>query len=441
MDQLELFIVKARTARPEYIPLSPLDIYLGHFVTGGVHFFTKLPDIDRMKRALASALDRYPSFGASMVREASTIGLDCGEVGAEFSVYRSDANCPDFRSTHSLITEALLPENAHSSYAFNSGVPVARFRLILFRDRGCALLIQHVHSQADAATVMHFLENWSLIYRGLAQTAARSYTRANIFDLTAPPGLLPSSKLNIIQRPARMPASEGEKIRDGGSIRVDIAQSALESYFCSCRLKSSISLSSSEVLHALVWKCFALTQTGADEQHNKLYTLFDLRGIKPLGIPSTYEGSAVLGRWAEASYAALRNMEVTELALSFQRQVKPFTAADASQDVSFLAHEYASGNIDENGNYTNFIIGAWVHCRDERGLIVNDLRRLATADILFEDRPARIETLVSHEINMVSIYQNDDGTITIHYAGEVFTLENFSTNIRKLINISYQNNH
>jgi hypothetical protein len=158
--------------------------------------------------------------------------------------------------------------------------------------------------------------------------------------------------------------------------------------------------------------------------------LFDLRGIKPLGIPPDYDGSAVLGRCAEMSFTELCSSTVPDLALAFQQQIKPFTAEDARRDISYLAREYHDGQLDEEGNYANFVIGAWLDCRDAGGLIVNDLRRLSTADICFEEPPARMETLVSLDINMVSIYQNDDGTITLHYVGERSTLLRFASHLK-----------
>jgi len=437
MDQLELSIVKAWEPRNEYIPLSPLDIYLGHYATGGVHFFTEVPDTERMKQALAVALGRHPSFGACMVRESNNIALYCGEPGTKFSVYRSAANCPDFWSSHSLIEPELLAETNSASYTFNCGEPISHFRLVIFKDRGCALVIQHVHSQADGAAVIHFLQTWSKAYRGQLLAPHTAYSRAQILRLATASGLKPSAKLNIVSMdrdtPVRDSRRDSGEPRDGGAIRIDVAQATLDAALRNCRLASRARLTVSDMLHALIWKCFGLSQNCAAEQSNQLYTLFDLRGIKALGIPQDYEGSAVLGRFAAATYGDIRALELPLLAALFRQQVKPLTAAEACEDISYLASEYASGRINENGNYSNFVIGAWRDCRDERGLVVNDLCTLANADIAFEDRSARIETLVSNEVNMVSIYRNDDGTITFHYVGERSTLPIFAHHLKLLL--------
>jgi hypothetical protein len=434
MDQLQRLIVKARSAIPTYIPLTPLDIYLGHYITGGVYFFLQSPDVTRMKTALSFALDRHPTFGACMVREAGSIGLNCGLTGAELSIHRSDSDCPDFRSQESLITDALLGNDTHSDYtakgySFNSGWPVAYFRLVLFNNDCCALLLHHVHSQADGSAAIQFLQNWSRAYRGQTLSLPSGYSRMQIAELATLPGLAPSSRLSILQR-TTLQAQDSETPRNGGSIRIDLPSAAIEHFVNECRRHCRLSLSSSDVLHALVWYCFASTQSHSSQQRIRLYTLFDLRGIKPLGIPADYDGSAVLGRCAEMSYTELLGSTISNLALTIQQQIKPFTAEDAQRDISYLAREYNDGHIDEGGNYANFVIGAWLDCRDAGGLIVNDLRRLGTADICFEGRPARMETLVSHDINMVSIYQNDDGTITLHYVGERSTLPDFCNELR-----------
>lgn len=435
MDQLQRLIVKARSAESSYVPLTPLDIYLGHYITGGVYFFLRSPNIARMQTALISALDRHPTFGACMVREAGSIGLSCGPTGAELSIQHSATDCPDLRSTESLITDALLESGNHSgykprNYSFNSDWPVAYFRLVLFNNDRCALLLHHVHSQADGTAAIQFLQNWSRAYRGEPLSPPGSYSRTKIAGLATLPGLAPSSRLNILRRPA-MQSQEILGPRDGGSIRIDIPSAAVEHFINECRRNCRLSLSSSDVLHALAWQCFVSVHSYPHEDNRvRLYTLFDLRGIKPLGIPADYDGSAVLGRCAEMSAAELRSSTIHNLALAFQQQIKPFTAEDACLDISYLAREYQEGYIDEDGNYENFVIGAWQDCRDAGGLIVNDLRRLGTADICFEERPARMETLVSEDINMVSIYQNDDGTITLHYVGERNTLSGFTSHLR-----------
>jgi hypothetical protein len=445
MDQLQRLIVKGQSAACSYVPLTPLDIYLGHYITGGVYFFLRSPDIARMKSALSAALDRHPTFGACMVREAGSIGLNCGSIGAELSIQRA-TDCPNLKSAESLITAALLQDknpsdNTAKNYSFNSGWPVAYFRLVLFNNGCCALLVHHVHSQADGSAAIQFLQNWSRAYRGETLSPASGYSRMQIAGLATLPGLAPSSRLNILRR-TELRNQDTARPRDGGSIRIDIASAAIEHFVNECRRRCRLSLSSSDVLHALAWYCFASTHGDThddihEETHGdrriRLYTLFDLRGIKPLGIPADYDGSAVLGRCAEMGAIELRSSTIPQLAQAFQQQIKPFTAEDAYQDISYLAREYQDGHLDDDGNYANFVIGAWLHCRDAGGLIVNDLRRLGTADICFEEHPARMETMVSPDINMVSIYQNDDGTITLHYVGDRSTLPGFAQQLQAIM--------
>jgi hypothetical protein len=446
-SKLEQLIVQAASAPSTYVPLTALDIYLGHYIIGGVYFFLGRPDLERMKSSLAAALDRHPSFGACMVREADNIGLYCGSAGAALSIHHSDADCPDLSSTESLVTDALFaigqrpddsssdydgPDYPMTSYSFNSGLPVARIRLVLFKNNRYALVVQHVHSQADGSAATQFLQNWSRAYRGEVLPQSSGYTRMRIAGLATLPGLAPSDQLSILPGTASEFQATGPA-RDGSAIRTDLSCAAVEHFVNECRRACRLSLSSSEVLHALVWKCFALSQTSADVPWVRLYTLFDLRSIKPLGIPQDYDGSAVLGRCAKMEHAALRASTIPLLALAFQRQIKPFTADDAHTDISYLARQYRDGHIDKDGNYVNFVIGAWLHCRDSGGLIVNDLRRLGSADIPFEEGPARMETMVNTDINIVSIYQNDDGTITVHYVGERRTLAGFAERLKAIV--------
>jgi hypothetical protein len=164
-DQLK----QAAPAALSYLPLTRQNFNNEPCVTASVYFFLRSPDITRMKSALTAALDRHPPPGVGMVREASTVGPYCGSSSAEFSVHYSDEKCPDFKSTQSLFTGEWLQTRAvsnHSpldcqtaSYRPNSDWPMPHFRLILFRDRSCALLLHHVNSQVDVSAAMLFLQN------------------------------------------------------------------------------------------------------------------------------------------------------------------------------------------------------------------------------------------------------------------------------------------
>jgi len=529
MELLERMLVRARTdansraSLPLKISLSPLDLYMGHFITGGVHFFLRPPSIERLADALATAIRLHSSFDACLMREDNLLALYCGNTGVYLSVYRSEKECPDFRSGASLFTDIIptdngfpwmlssgsyspsylhsadlsnrayqeelpylrvaepsarysssnvhklsdLPEQllsekliaepgAHENnptiiYTLNSGAPVADFRLVLFKDRGCALVFRHVHSLGDGASTFHFLQNWSRIYRGEKVSPPSVFNRADIFRVGSGDGVAPSKKLNIVQiadlnvsgieaipddkTRSNEPISGNTVVERRGAIRIDIAESTLAYFVSGCQMQASHRLSSSEILHALVWQCFALAQPCDDQLPTRIHTLFNLRNLEGLGIPDGYEGSAVLGRSATATYAELRCMGIHELASMFKRHTKPLAVADIQRDIGYLAREYADGHIDLGGHYTRFVIEAWLDCKGERGLIVNDLRTLTNIDLRFEDSPARMEIMVGTEINMVSIYPNDDGTITVHYVGEQATLPSFANHLLCILGV------
>jgi transferase family protein len=434
-ELLERHLVSGHRTSNDVIPLTAFDIFMGHYMAGGVRFFSDAPNFHRMKGALSFALDRYPSYAGRLIRDGDKILLLNNNHGAELSLYSSEEHLPNLHSKNSLVgNDSIFNENLFKMYSFGSDEPISKFRLILFRDRGAALIAEDVHSQADGSTFTQFLQCWGAIYNnddsGLPPIS--DYSRKQIFDLATEPGEQPSTKLKILSLPTQPPAIDPDPVHRS-AIRVEVKSSALDNLINRHRNHSSEKFSSSDLIHALAWQSFALANSGSDTETTKLYTLFDLRGVRELGIPLNYEGNAIVGRGASASRGDIRHLSIDKVATLFRRQIKPLTETEARQDISYLTREYLSGNIDAQGHYRNFVIEAWLDCVKNRGLVVNDIRFLTNANIVFESPVIRYETLTGNQMNIVSVYSNCDETTTFHYVGETGTLNTFSEALNNLI--------
>lgn len=436
MDLLEHSIVKGTIDRPALTPLSVLDLLTGHVNTGGMYFFRRTPDIPKLKSSLAKTLDSHRHFGGSLVQNDGKFYLCSDNTGVFFSVVQSESRCPEFHAPHSIADRRnLLDADISCQELINTGVPLNSFKLILFRDGSSALGISTTHSVADGASVSNFMRCWSMLYCGLTPPAVKLHSRDIIDNLALGDGYKPSAKLTIVPP---LNFDVGKKIVERkpscGAVDVYIPASALTQAVQRCRSSGASTLSSSDVIHAMAWQAFARSTSFCGMETAKLFTIFDIRRVEELGIPSNYDGNALLERSAKAPFSDIRNMDLQEVATTYRDQVKPLSPMHIRQDIAFLKREYEHGNVHPQwGKFTNFARACVVDCLDGTGVYVNDMRHLEANKTAFEDETVWYETVVNLGFNTIFIYQKDHDKLHFRYTGSNATLDAFEHHLHEIV--------
>ncbi|WP_101757257.1 acyltransferase [Oceanicoccus sp. KOV_DT_Chl] len=436
MDVVDKSVIKSGQGKGELIELSPLDVLTGHFSVRGVYVFKEPPNILRLKTMLAQSLTLYPEYSASMLREGNRFFLKLDDRGVGFSVYRSPQRWCDtphllpVTEDSPLIDNQLMPQDV-----FAGNEPLNAFRITLFDDGYWTLAVRNIHSQADGSAYCDFLQTWSALYCEKTPRAAVDFPRAFISSLAKGTGYKPSHKFRVF--PA-LNFDLAERVyfqkQQQGYSQVSIAQTALKNLAQDCCTRVGTTLTTSDVMHALGWKAFALTSGKSNKEFCTLYTVFDLRHVQGLAIPRHYRGNAVIERHATMSFGELRTRDIDDIALFFRENTKPLNRAEIEADIAYLQREYDGGFVDdEYGRFSHFIRASVVDCLDGTGLFVNDMRFLKTPTIVFEGKPLWFETVIALGFNFMGIYRDNNDTLVIRYVGDKPTVLPFSTAITELL--------
>lgn len=436
MDLLEHSVVKGSIDQPTMTPLSVLDLLTGHSNTGGMYFFRHTPDVEKLKSTLARTLDVHRHFGGSLLQEGGKFYLRSDNTGVGFSVVRSDAKCPEFHAPDSIAERrSLLDADISCHDLINTGAPLNSFKLIQFRDGCSALGISTTHSVADGAAVSNFMRCWSMLYRGQVPAPLAQHSRDIIDKLALGEGYKPSAKLTIIPP---LNFDIGKKILERktscGAIDVYVPVDSLAQAVQHCKLSGGAALTSSDVIHAIAWQAFARSTGFCGAETAKMFTIFDIRRVRELGIPQNYDGNALLERSAKASFSDIRNMDLQDVAATYHEQVKPLLPLHIRQDIAFLKREYEHGNVHPQwGKFTNFARACVVDCLDGTGVYVNDMRHLEANRTAFEDETVWYETVVNLGFNTIFVYQKDSDKVHFRYTGSNATLEAFADHLQEII--------
>lgn len=431
----EYSIVQGRVATGERIRLSVLDLLIGHLNMAGVYFFQRVPDLPKLKCALAEALDIFPSFGGSIIRHNDGFHLYQNNVGIGFTLVHSADRSTDAQYAGPIMQgNPLIDDGLPFEYEVDSGLPIVSLRLTVFADQRCALTLRFIHSLTDGAGMSRFLQAWSALYRGLEPPAPGHHRRDVITRLAAGNGAEPSKKFDL--RPTSdWPLTDRIEVdpADFGIRYVDIDKQLLDTAIKHCRANTSLTLSSSDVIHALAWQAFARSVEIDPNQTSRLHTIFDIRAVADLHIPASFEGNALFERGATIAFGALRKLPLQEIAELFHRQVKPLDADDIRQDIAFLERELAEGHIEpKSGRFSRFLRASMVDCMAPSALFINDMRLLKSAEIAFEDCTHRYETAISLGRNFVFVYSRG-GNITFLYTGHKSTTQRFADELLGLV--------
>jgi hypothetical protein len=428
MELLENSIIKGGICKNDAIQLTVLDILTRHINTSGVFFFKKSPNLERLKQSLSKALDTRPNFGASMVREGDQFFLYRNNKGVNFSVYNANEMSPNFDVLEP-ITEGspLLEPDAPPTNIFDSGKPLTSFRLTLFADDCCALAFQYIHSLADGSAFSDFIHCWSMLYNNKIPAHSCTYSRSDIAKLAVTAGHRSAAKLNIVPRPnfdVTKKLSENKKTF--GAVRIEIPNVVMHSIVTQCKENSDLPITSSDVIHALVWQAFTHSNNIGRSELSKIYTIFDIRKVGGLDIPHNYEGNAMSERGAKAVSERIKKLKLHELAALYHKQVKPVTETEIRNEISYLSRKFLHGNFKESGYFSNFLRSSFVDCLEGTGIYVNDMRFLKTTDVIFEDQTIWCDFVTYLGLTFVAVYQANNYTISFRYFGHRDTLPKFS---------------
>lgn len=435
MDTLLSVNVKGKITRNSLTALSVLDILTGHVSTGGAYFFRSTPDIERLVLSLSRTLDIYPNFGGSLVSKENDLFICQDNTGVDFCVVRATTICPDLHDSMAIASRRELLDADITCRAINSGTPLTGFKLIIFSDGSSVLAVSSIHSVGDGATVSEFMKLWSMLYRNEQPLKFEHVPRKIINDLAIGDGYKPSTKFAIIP-PLNFDVGKkiAERKEQCGAIHVDIPVMAIRAVTIACQKHSPIPLSSSDVIHAIAWKAFALSTSFSAIETSKLYTVFDLRRVKELHIPAAYEGNALIERSAKMKFGDLRYRELDEIALNYCHQTKPLTPLEIGQDIAFLKREYQNGNVHQKlGKYTNFARSCIIDCLDGTGVYINDMRRLDAGKTTFSDQTFWYETVINVGFNTIFVYQPNDDHVSFRYTGSSSTLSGFADHLKDIV--------
>lgn len=426
MEVLEKTILYGENCPDDFVELTGLDILTGHLSVHGLYYFTVTPDLGRLKRSLAAALSRYPAFAGGLLQQGTRLFVSRNNIGVRFSVF----HCTDPLTEHSTARLSLADcpwaDTDYHGSLLTGTVPLTSFRITLFPDSHWALVIRNVHSVGDGAALAHLLRCWANLYRTGLPIPGGTHTRRNVAALGIRGGhkpsdqfaVMPSANFNLGRRLQR-----NRKVYQ--STLVHLPPVELEALIQFCKRQTAGLLTSSDVLHALLWKTFALACEFPGGESSQLYSAFDLRRVRGLSIPASYIGNAVLERRARLAFTQLRAGSITDIARHFHRSTKPVDEQDIRRDIAFLQREYEAGHINSEGCFAHFIRSSMVDCLLGTGLFINDLRFIPSSALTFEDRTCWFEAIPALGFNAAFIYLRGDQRISIRIIGHRDWLQPF----------------
>jgi len=420
--------LSTRAALPPPEQLSVLDILTGHYCFSGVYYLRKKPNVELIKASLQSALDQNPAVSSSLKRGGNSFWLNCENVGVSFTVVYSDADSAPSPDSAAITegSELIDPEPQLSDVLYHAQ-PLHYFRLTLFKQAGATLGVKHVHSFADGRCMAKFMEQWAAIYNGTSiWTENSSVSRADITALGSQLCKYPSTRFSHAPADFDVLSALKKQAPLFGSVRKSLPKEYLTILLERCRHQSDINVSSSDVIHALLWKAFAQCSDHRDDESCSIFSIFDLRGASNLNIPVDFFGNAVIERYAELPFSQVRREPIYRLAEIYRTAIKPILENEIRQDIGYLNEELKNGHIDSSsGTFSHFSRRSLRACTEGTGIYLNDMRFLGTNNIEFDGEPAVYDLRVHMGYHHAAVHALDDSHIAIRYTGLSKTLSHF----------------
>jgi hypothetical protein len=435
-------VVRATDQRkPRPIEFSPLDHFvMGHHTHGPIFGFETCIDPNRFKNSLATALSYNPEMGVSIAITDGGRHVMQTESGVQLTLQKVDGPMPPCQRIGTLPLEeyplAHGPITAHD--LIDQQLPLLGFRITQFADGRSTLGVRTTHSHIDGTSLIQFLSNLGEIYNG-GQPRHAINGRNNIAGLGHGSGAKPSEALHLL--PTSEYITEPEETHDTARFahtQIIFEQELFDGYAAQIK-EEKTGLTTSDIICALAWKAWALSASVNAHSTLRLYSIFNLRQVKALGLPPNYQGNAVIDRRAELGRALLQSRSVADIADFYRRQVKPMKVHEIAQDIAYLARLHRQGAYSKDGAYNGFLRSYVRDMATKQGLNVNDLRFLPLHKIKFDSEALWYESGQDFPgiQGYLEVSQRYNGNVVFHYHSLAEEAEHFEWELRKLVSAVY----
>lgn len=416
------------------LPLTVLDLISSHVNWVWLFYFRKAPHIDKLLDSLGMLLERRPIMGAALRGEGSTLWLEEAGSGVRFTAFASEQLPPEAEDRPALFPDSeLLPPEIHVASVMDGTQAPTSVQLTVFRDGSAVLAVRNVHT-FDGVTAFSLLREWSALYQGLEPPRHLAPGREVIARLAEGHGRKPGAGFYILP-PANF--SMGRTVSAAkhgyGATQVRLPAAAVRDAVATCKRAVGFSCSSSDILHAMLWKAFAMSTTADPGEIGRVYPTFNLRGVASLNIPEQFDGNAVIERNAKSRLSDLREMTLPEIVAAYCRQIKPITRFDIGRDIAFLMRECEAGHLDyRKVRFNNFLRGSLLDCIDGTGMFINNLTAIRASELVFETPGVAFEAMSVLGFAMVFVWCANNGDFLFRYVGRRETLAAFAEGLEAL---------
>uniref|UniRef100_A0ACD5Z0Z5 Uncharacterized protein n=1 Tax=Avena sativa TaxID=4498 RepID=A0ACD5Z0Z5_AVESA len=271
--------------------LSNLDLSVRSSYSPTIYLFRPRGDdrqgfflVDVLRTALAKALVMfYPLAGRLAVAPDGRVEIDCNGEGAVFVVAESDVALDDLEegfTPSKAMCDMFVPPYEKEAGA---GAPLLLIQVTFLPGGGVVLGTGMHHYVLDGRSSFHFVQVWSSMARGAAETIVPPFLDRTALRARSPPVILFDHDHEYHQK-VRCATSNRSSDLTGAILRVTNAQAA------TLRARTGESLFRSLVAHIL--RCTLMARGLAPDAKSRLYTVVDMRARLSPPLPSAFFGNA-----------------------------------------------------------------------------------------------------------------------------------------------------
>ena len=281
--------------------LCGLDLMFGFHYTDVVIFLDGGFDIARLEPSLFEVLKKIPVLGGRFSKSNEGIVLDTDGPGLQLTFVNSTQKALPFSESFSPITGYDL---------FNPGpnlanVPLSQWllmtiRVTTFSDGVHSIGIRYSHAVLDGTSFFTFLMAWSTVLKGFP-IGELQYSRQPLLDFAKLAAAVPSEQSGL------QLASGQTEIESPQFFTTEfgVIKNSADTYHQLVNLvKEQFRdvISPNDLMHAMVFKAYALSSQEPDEELARANLAFDIRRVKGSNFPFSYFGNAVLLRTLKLSF-------------------------------------------------------------------------------------------------------------------------------------------
>ncbi|XP_010244683.1 PREDICTED: shikimate O-hydroxycinnamoyltransferase-like [Nelumbo nucifera] len=300
INMKESTMVRPAESTPEQtLWISNADLVVRRSHTPIVYFFRSNGSADffnlhLLKEALSKVLvPFYPVAGRlNGNNEGGRLEINCNGKGVllvEAETGSTIDDFGDFSATQEL--RQLIPVVDYSQHI--SSYPLLLLQVTRFRCGGVSLGVAMHHSLVDGASIIHFINSWSELTRGLQLKIPSSLDRSQLHARHPPTPAF--HHIEYLPPPSmKTPTSQSGPTHVAvAKLKITVDQiNALKAK--AEEDSNTLNYSSYEVLVGHVWRCVCKARGLCDDQDTKLYMAVDLRSRLRPPLPQGYFGNGTL---------------------------------------------------------------------------------------------------------------------------------------------------